>query len=157
MVRQQQEGGFKSKERANKAESTVLICPTCGMVKAQKHWFWDPEIKESERQEYKEKVCPGCLSIENGWYEGEVVLKNKIAMLVPSQITAMINNLEEAHRHEDPKNRIVHIDKKKTGWIVYTASPYLARIIGDHLGKAYQSKVTYKWSPGNKFVRVIWE
>jgi len=144
-------------EKAEKGSRFFIICPDCGMIRNNKRWFWDPKVKESDRKEASFKKCPGCEAIENGWAEGELTLKNKILKLVPYQIEELIKNLEEEYRHDDPKNRIVKINKAKNIWKVYTASVFLARRIGEELEKTYASKVSFKFLKGDQFVRVVWE
>jgi len=148
---------YIKREKEGRSGSFLLICPECGAVETKKRWTWEADVKESKRKEFKEKLCPGCVSIKNQWVEGEVLLKNKIISLVPEQIEETIRNLEEELRHTDPKNRIVQIKKGKTFWKVFTATPFLARRIGEKLEKTYNSKVSYKWSKGEKFVSITWE
>lgn len=141
-----------------RASPFILICPQCGAIEEKKRWYWDSEVPESQRREHKEELCPGCMAIKNGWIEGEVILKNRIVKLVPNQIESMVRNLEERHRHDDPKNRIVKIQKFKNMWKIFTASPFLARRIGEELEGTYHSKVHYSFAGGgDRFVSVVWE
>lgn len=144
-------------EKAEKPSRFFTVCPVCGMLRKNKRWYWMGDVAESKRKEVNYKKCLGCEAIENGWIEGEVTLKNKILKLVPDQIEEMIKNLEEEFRHDNPKNRIVKINKAKNIWKVYTASVFLARRIGEELEKTYVSKVSYKFLKGDNFVRVVWE
>ena len=144
-------------EKAERPSKFFTVCPECGMIRANKRWYWTGDVKESERKEVIYRKCPGCEAIENGWIEGEITLKNNIIKLVPDQIEELIKNLEKDYQHEDPKNRIVKINKTKTFWKVYTASVFLARRIGEELEKTYISKVTYQFLKGDKMVRVVWE
>lgn len=148
---------YVKREKEERPHTFLVICPECGAIESKKRWFYDPKIKESKRKEVKYKLCPGDEAIKNGWIEGEVVLKNKILRLVPDQLGELIYGLEEEFRKDDPKNRVVKINKGKGFWKVYTASVFLARRIGEGLEKTYVSKVSYKFSKGDKFVSVIWE
>jgi len=140
-----------------KAAPFLYICPECGAIEVKKRWYWDPEVPESRKKPHKEELCPGCKAIKNKWIEGEVVLKNRIIKLVPQQIENLIKNLEERFRHDDPKNRIVKIQKFKNMWKVFTASPFLARRIGEELEHTYQSKTSYNFAKDDRFVNVEWE
>ena len=140
-----------------KAPHTLHVCPKCGAIEVKKRWYWDSEVPESKKKPHKEEICPGCKAVKNGWIEGEVILKNRIIKLVPKQIESMIRNLEERFRHDDPKNRIVKIRKFKNMWKVFTASPFLARRIGESLESTYKSKVSYSFAGDDKFVSVVWE
>ncbi len=140
-----------------KASPSLHVCPECGAIEVKKRWYWDSEVPESKKRSHGEEICPGCKAVKNGWIEGEVVLKNGILKLVPKQIESFIRNLEERFRHDDPKNRIVKIKKFKNMWKVFTASPFLARRIGEGLESTYKSRVSYSFPKEDKFVSVVWE
>ena len=143
--------------KEKKASPFLLVCPKCGAIQVDKRWYNDREILESKKRPHKDQLCPGCEAIKNGWIEGEIIMKNKIVNLVPGQIENMIHNLENRLRHENPKNRIIKIQKSKNQWKVSTASVFLAHQIGKELEKTYVSKVSYSFLKGDKFVRVVWE
>ncbi|MBI2448025.1 hypothetical protein HYV44_00490 [Candidatus Microgenomates bacterium] len=146
-----------TKDPKRKSSPAILVCPECGIIQTKKRWFHDAEILESKKKEYLEKLCPGCEAVKNGWVEGEVVLKNRITFLVPQQIENMIKNQEKKALDDDCRNRVVKIQKFKNMWKVFTASVFLARMIGEHLEKQYQSKTSYKFGRGQKYVYVVWE
>lgn len=147
----------KEEKREGKRKNFFTICPSCGAIRENKRWYWDPEIKESKRKEYTEVMCEGCKAVENEFIEGEVTLKNKVLAVVPDQIQNMIFNIEEESRHDNPKHRVVKIKKNKSLWKVYTTSGFLAKRIGDELEKAYNSKTTYKFAKDEKYTTVTWE
>ena len=140
-----------------KGSPFLVVCPKCGMMEAKKRWFHDAVVLESKKIIHEERLCPGCEAVQNGWIEGEIALKHDIARLVPNQIENFVRNIEEKYRWEDPKNRIVKIQKFKNMWKVFTASVFLARMIGEHLEKQYQSHTSYKFGRGQKYVYVVWE
>jgi len=148
---------YAKREKLEKGHPVLVVCPVCGAIEEKKRWQWDGEVKESKRKEHTLRICPGCEAIENEWIEGEITLKNRIINLIPDQIEEMMRNMEEVERHDDPKNRIFKIKKNKSFWKVYTTSVYLAQRIGKELGKSFVSKVTYKFSRGEKYVVVTWE
>lgn len=148
---------YVKREKEEKSHPVLVVCPSCGAIEEKKRWHWDGEVKESLRKEHTLRICPGCEAIENEWVEGEITLKNRIINLVPSQIDEMLRNIEETERHHDPRNRILKIKKTKTFWKVYTTSVFLAQRIGRELEKTFVSKVSYKFSRGEKFVNVVWE
>ena len=115
-------------------------------------------MKESERKEVSYKKCSGCEAVENQWVEGEIILKSKILKLIPEKIESIIYDSESEYQHEDPKNRVVKINNKsKSSWKVYTASVFLARMIGERLEREFTSKTSYKFSKGEKYVTVTWD
>ncbi len=146
-----------ARDPKEKSHPFLVICPECGMMEAKKRWFHDATVLESKKVVHEERLCPGCEAIKNGWIEGEVELRHDIAKIVPSQIESFIKNIEEHYRWDDPKNRIVKIQKFKNMWRVYTASFFLARMIGEHLEKQNKSKTTYRFGRGQKYVYVVWE
>jgi len=143
--------------KEKKASHFLLVCPECGAIEVKKRWYHENDTPESKKRPHKDQLCPGCEAIKNGWVEGEIILKNNIIKLVPGQIECLVKNLENGLRHDDPKNRIVKIQKFKNQWKISVASIFLARRIGEELGKTYVSKISYKFSKGEKFVSVIWE
>lgn len=144
-------------ERKEKASKFLVICPTCGAIEEKKRWSWDPKVKESERKEVNYRLCPGCEAVKNQWIEGEILLKNRMINLIPEQLEELFHNEEEKMRQDNPKSRIVSIKKTKTFWKLYTANIFLARRIAEELEKTFVSKVTYKFSKGNKSVYIVWE
>lgn len=148
---------YVKREKEEKPHPVIVVCPVCGALEAKKRWYWDSEVKESAKKEHVLRLCPGCEAIKNQWVEGEITLKNRIINLVPGQIEEMMKNIEEGERHVDPRNRILKIKKTKTFWKVYTTSVFLAVRIGRELERSFTSKVTYKFSRGEKFVNIIWE
>lgn len=155
IIRGSEEGGFRSRSIAQRAEPFFLVCPECGAIKQHKRWFFDREIAESQRQEHEEVICPVCEAIKNGWYEGVVAIQSEAVNHISGQIDSLIRHQEAEHRLSDPKNRIVSIDKKPNEWRIYTASPFLARQIGEHIASAYCLKTRYKWSDGERLVKVL--
>lgn len=142
---------------AQMSEPFVLICPQCGLIKEQKHWFHDAKFKQSKNKVYKEELCPGCVAVNNKWAVGEIVLKHSIVKLVPEQIEAFLYTQEEKHRYDDPKNRIITIKKQSDQWIVYTTSTFLARQIAEALHGSYQGKTKVSFSKDHQLVRVVWD
>lgn len=157
LFRQSEDEGFKTRAIAQKAEPFFLICPKCAAIKENKRWYFDPEVTEAARREHEERLCPGCEAVANTWYEGMIILRNPAISHMPGQVEALIHNQEDAHRVDDPKNRIVRIDKGQNEWRVYTATPFLARMIAERLESAYGAHAQYRWSRDERLVKILWE
>jgi len=68
----------------------------------------------------------------------------------------LINNEVERARGLNPLHQIIDIYEEEDKTVIETTTDQLAQRLGRALYKAYKGDLEFKWSKGNKLVRVYW-
>lgn len=137
----------------------TVICMRCHAIwDGNKRWHLDEEEFQQlrENSEIEQVVCPGCLQIEDGRYDGQVVLTSPLIPKNEEAILGLIYNTEEQIRSNNPLARIAGLTVKGETIEVLTITPFLAERIGKELQKAYHGTLEIKQLDRARFKRVMW-
>jgi hypothetical protein len=136
----------------------TLVCPACHAILREEAWFVDEE--QYRRLDGQPGVwptlCPGCMRVARGMYEGEVILSSRLLVLSKSAALDLISNEEERARCTNPLSRLTAIDDNGDEIKVLTTTPILAERIGQAFRKVYDGNLEIKRTPMEKVARVRW-
>lgn len=136
----------RPKSRKEEAEfgpgkEDILVCKKCKAFYWYKSWHHRlsdyPELKKEKRIKFV--LCPACQMIEDGKYEGEVILKNAPQKFYP-KIKKLAQNFGERAYREDPLDRIISIKEKK---------------ISRATAKRKRGRKSRKEIEGKKYIRIL--
>ena len=71
-------------------------------------------------------------------------------------IMRLINNEVERARGLNPLHQIIDMYEEDGKTVIETTTDQLAQRLGRALYKAYKGDLEFRWSKGNKLVRVYW-
>ncbi|MFP5501390.1 MAG: hypothetical protein ACLGIN_02800 [Candidatus Sericytochromatia bacterium] len=137
----------------------TVICMRCHAIHdSHKRWHLnEEEFQQLSKDDAVEQVlCPGCLQIEDGRYDGQVVLTSPLIPDNEAAILGLIHNTEAQVRANNPLARIAGLTVKGETIEVLTITPFLAERIGKELQKAYQGTLEIKQLDRARFKRVMW-
>lgn len=137
----------------------TVICARCHAIwDGKKRWHLnEDEFQELSKDDAIEQVvCPGCLQIEDGRYDGQVVLKSPLIPDNEEAILGLIRNTEAQIRENNPLARIAGLTVNGETIEVLTITPFLAERIGKELQKAYHGTLEIKQLDRARFKRVMW-
>jgi hypothetical protein len=134
------------------------ICPRCHAVFRDKRWFLDEEFY----QEFKDSdlvpkyLCPGCRKAVDRYPMGYLYLSGDFFEEHKEEIMRVLNNEYERARQNNPLQQIIATYKENGSTVIETTTENLAQRLGKAVYRAYKGDLTFKWSEGNKLVRVYW-
>lgn len=133
-------------------------CKKCDAIFHHKHWYFDKkELKNLQsNSKHGGVVCPACQKIQDRFASGIVTLKGPFLKNHQEEILNLIRNEEERARGLNPLERIIEISPLNGSLEVTTTHEKLAQRIGKSLFRAFNGKVAYQWSRGEKMARVSW-
>jgi NMD protein affecting ribosome stability and mRNA decay len=142
--------------RAGYKEPT--ICPVCGLIYHDKRWIDDSEIskKYSEDVKVSRQKCPACRKIEDHYPMGLVSLSGAFLEEHKEDILNLVRNEEKRGQNKNPLERIMNIEEVPDGLEIETTTESLALRIGRIMNRAYSGEIHYKFSDGEKLVRILW-
>jgi hypothetical protein len=136
----------------------TFVCPACHAILKTEAWFVDEMLYRQLDGQVGvwPALCPGCLRVARGMYEGEVILSSQL--LVPSKSAALdlIANEEERARRNDPASRLTAVDDRGNEIQILTTTPALAERIGKAFRRAYEGDLEIENLPADKLRRVCW-
>lgn len=136
----------------------AFICPACHAILRDNVWYVDEqEYRQLESEPgVRLALCPGCLKVARGVYEGEVILQSRL--LVPSKSAALdlISNEEERARCSNPLSRLTALEDYGDEIKILTTTPILAERIGKAFRKIYEGNLEIQHFPWQRFCRVRW-
>jgi hypothetical protein len=135
------------------------LCSQCGAVYHDQHWVFDAARRErlQARGNNHEVVCPGCRKVADHDPHGILTLHGDYWPLHRDDILNLIRHEEERGLNANPLERIMNIREETDCLVVETTNEKLAQRIGRQIDKAHKGRLEYKWSDGNRLVRVEWE
>jgi NMD protein affecting ribosome stability and mRNA decay len=145
----------KEEQEYGRGKKDILICEKCGAFYWYKSWHHSlddyPEL--SENKDVKFTLCPACKMIENGQYEGELILENVLEEK-KEEIENLINNFGELAYQKDPMDRIISIEDIAKGMIrVLTTENQIAKRLAKKLKRTYKAKVKFIYSKKESTLR----
>ncbi len=136
------------------------VCSTCGLVYHNKTWKKDDVLKKSilEKGEVNFKDCPACRKIKDNFPLGVVDLTG-FYLRDESHRTEIINLIKhesEKEENSNPLARIIEINSNNSEITIKTTTEGLASRLGKAVQKAHKGELDFKFSDGQKFLRIVW-
>ncbi len=141
------------------APSGEALCPRCHAVFRDKRWLIDEDFYE----EYKDTdfvpkiLCPGCRKATDRYAMGYVYLSGSFFEKHRDEIMRLIQNEYERARENNPLHQIITMYEEDGRTVIETTTDHLAQRLGRAVYKAYKGNLTFRWSEGDKLVRIYWE
>jgi hypothetical protein len=132
----------KEEQEFGKGKKDILICRECDAVYWYKSWHHSiedyPELKEAKNVDFT--ICPACLMIKEGKFEGEIILEN-----VPEDLKKEIKNLAENFGkrafEKDPMDRVISIKEIEKGKIqILTTENQLTQRLAKKIKQTFGQK-----------------
>jgi NMD protein affecting ribosome stability and mRNA decay len=140
------------------APSGEAICPRCKAVFKDKRWLLDEALYEELKDidTVPQIICPACRKALEKYAMGYLYISGEFWKTHKDDIMRLINNEVERARGLNPLHQIIDIYEKEGKTVIETTTDQLAQRLGRSLYKAYKGDLEFKWSKGNKLVRVYW-
>ena len=136
----------------------TFICPACHAILKDQAWFVDEVLYRQldGKPGVWPALCPGCLKVARGMYEGEVILQSRLLVPTKSAAFELIGNEEERARCSNPMSRLTAVEDFGDEIKILTTTPILAECIGKAFRKIYEGEVEIQNTPWEKLRRVRW-
>lgn len=140
------------------APSGEVVCPKCKSVFKDKRWFIDESLAEEllEAENVPKLLCPGCRKVQEKFAMGYLYLSGKFWETHKEDIMKLIQNEYEKARCLNPLHQIINIYDEEEATVIETTTDHLAERFGRAIYRAYKGDLEFKWSKGEKLVRVYW-
>lgn len=140
------------------APSGEAVCPKCKSVFKDKRWFIDESLAEEllEAENVPKLLCPGCRKVQEKYAMGYLYLSGKFWETHKEDIMKLIQNEYEKARGLNPLHQIINIYDEDEVTVIETTTDHLAERFGRAIYRAYKGDLEFKWSKGDKLVRVYW-
>lgn len=140
------------------APSGEVVCPKCKSVFKDKRWFIDESLAEEllEAENVPKLLCPGCRKVQEKFAMGYLYLSGKFWETHKEDIMKLIQNEYEKARGLNPLHQIINIYDEEEATVIETTTDHLAERFGRAIYRAYKGDLEFKWSKGEKLVRVYW-
>ncbi|MBI3685041.1 hypothetical protein HY250_01425 [Candidatus Azambacteria bacterium] len=122
-----------------KGKGGVVFCKVCNIVYFKKSWHHNLRRHKNLHEDLAVAfvVCPACAMIQNGKYEGRVVLTN-----MPPLVRENLENLIHAFTHRayqrDPLDRLIAIKKQNATFEITTTENQLAAKLAKKIKDVYK-------------------
>lgn len=138
---------------------TPAVCPGCHAVREHRRWVMN-EARAAWMLAKKEGVermrCPACRKAADGYPLGTVTLGGAFLAFHHDEILHLVRNEEARMMGVNPMARIMSLTEEDGRMEVATTDEKLAQRIGRELRKAFRGEVEYRWSRGDRLLRVRW-
>jgi hypothetical protein len=135
----------KKEAEFNKGKKSILACRECGAFYWHKSWRHNLIDHQdfSKGKEVKLIVCPACQMIEDGKYEGEIIIEN-LAERKKEEVENLINNFSEIAFDKDPMDRIISIETIAKGMLrILTTENQMAQQLAKKIKKTFKGKISF--------------
>lgn len=141
-----------------KALSGEAVCPQCKAVFKDKRWFIDEALAEElmEDETIPKILCSGCRKSLEKYAMGYLYISGSFWNTHSEDIMKLINNEVEKARGLNPLHQIINVYEEDGIVVIETTTDNLAQRLGRALYKAYKGNLEFKWTKGEKLVRVYW-
>ena len=129
----------------------TAACADCGAVFYRGRWSWRAAPAHAPRA-----LCPACRRIRERLPAGFVRLAGPYAREHRDALINIARRCEAAERKEHPLQRIMRIEASGEGLVVTTTDGHLARGIGEALHRAHRGELSYRYTRGERLLRVTW-
>jgi hypothetical protein len=136
----------------------TLVCPACHAILKADSWFVDELLYQQldGQPGVRPALCPGCLKVARGVYEGEVTLRSRLLVSTKSAALELIGNEEERARCSNPLSRLTAVEDLGDEIKVLTTTPLLAERIGKVFRRVYDGDLEIERQPWGHGCRVCW-
>jgi len=137
----------------------TFVCPACHAILKDESWFVDEALYErlDGQPGVRPTLCPGCLRVVRGTYEGEVVLCSPLLSVTKPAALQLIGK-EEARAHRiNPMSRVTALEDHGDEITVLTTTPMLAERIGRTFRRVYDGKLEIERPPAARLYHVRWQ
>ncbi len=140
------------------APSGEALCPQCKAVFKDKRWLMDEKLYEELKDidTVPHIICPGCRKATEKYAMGYLYISGNFWEEHKDELMKLIHNECERAKGLNPLHQIIDIYEKDNVTVIETTTDQLAQRLGRALYKAYKGELEFKWSKGNKLVRVYW-
>lgn len=140
------------------APSGEAVCPRCKSVFKDKRWFIDEELAEEllEAENVPKILCPGCRKVLESYAMGYLYLSGNFFKTHQEEIMRLINNELEKARGLNPLHQIINMYEEDDHFVIETTTDHLAQRLGRAIYRAFKGDLEFRWSKGDKLVRVYW-
>ena len=144
-----------------RGKKDVAICKICEAVYFHKSWHHKLEDYKqlSEEKTVNFLLCPACKMLEDGKYEGQVILEN-VPEEYKDDVVRNIENTGERAWKRDPMDRVISVKCQLSNVNFYdievlTTENQLARNIARQVEGAYKgAKASFIWSKEESVARI---
>ncbi|MCK9172267.1 MAG: BCAM0308 family protein [Desulfuromonas sp.] len=135
------------------------FCSGCHAQYRNKRWYLDEEaFAQAQQQDNAPLVlCPACLKMRDGYYEGVVVLQGDYLWQHEEEICRLLKNEEARARAKNPLERMLCLEKRGETLVVETTEEKLAEHLGRALHSAHQGELLVQRGEDNRICRVSWQ
>jgi len=140
------------------APAGEAVCPQCKSVFKDKRWFIDEELAEEllSAENVPKLLCPGCRKSLEKYAMGYLYLGGMFFKTHQDEIMKLIQNELEKARGLNPLHQIINMYEEEDQLIIETTTDHLAERFGRAIYRAFKGDLEFKWSKGEKLVRVYW-
>jgi NMD protein affecting ribosome stability and mRNA decay len=126
-------------------------CTDCSAVFHRGRWSWSARPAHAVAG-----LCPACRRIRERLPASFVLLRGAFVREHNEEILNRVRRCEQSERREHPLQRIMSLERQAEALLVTTTDTHLARRIGDAMYDAYKGELKYRYSKGDRLLRVSW-
>ncbi len=140
------------------ALSGEAVCTNCKAIFKDKRWLIDEKLYEElkDLDTVPHIICPGCRKSMEKYAMGYLYISGNFWEIHKDELIKLINNECEKAKGLNPLHQIIDMYEEDNITVIETTTDQLAQRLGRALYKAYKGELKFKWSKGNKLVRVYW-
>lgn len=145
----------KEEQEFGKGEMDIIMCPECTIFYYYKSWHHNlrnyKHLKDEKRIKFVR--CPACEMINNGKYEGQIILRG----ILPErrvEISRLVHNIASRAFKRDPLDRVVKMKFSPKGGEILTTENQLALSIAKQIKRAFRGDLKINWSHQESVVRI---
>ena len=140
------------------AGQEAAVCQECHALYQGKRWLFDEKLyaKLAGAGKVRQVVCPTCRKIKDHYVEGYLTLSGEFLVAHKDELVTLLENEAAKVGKRSCDDRIVQQVQEGEKLVVETTTDKLAQHLGRAVYKAYKGDLSFRWSEGNKFVRVYW-
>ena len=144
-------------KRSGSEPSDATVCEGCGGVFRRKTWRQTPvRVTHALLTRAAWGLCPACRQVQEGAFQGRVVLRGSYLASHEQEIRRRIQNVAERAGYTQPERRLVAIIRRPGELNVLTTSQKLAHRIVHELKKAFKGHAEYAWSDRERRLQAVW-
>lgn len=132
---------YPRKEEAEfgKAKKGIFACKRCGAYFYKKSWHHELHIRKNGKKLLTIGYiwCPACSMIDNGEYEGKVLIENAPERLTGALIALVKAYSARAYRH-DSQHRLIEIKRENGNLAITTTENQLAAKLGRKIKETFK-------------------
>jgi hypothetical protein len=131
----------------------------CHALYQGKRWCFDEKLygKLAGAGKVRQVVCPACRKIKDHYVEGYLTLSGEFLGAHKDELVTLLENEAAKVGKRNVGDRIIQMAPEGEKLVVETTTDKLAQHLGRAIYKAYKGDLSFRWSEGNKFVRVYWK